>query len=72
MKKINFCLAGIFFFSTAILTGCNNYGDKVSKGHLDVYYKKGINKEQAEKQPPYYTILIKHIITILPKTKVSR
>lgn len=31
------------------LTGCTNYGKKVSHGHVEVYYQEGINKEQAQK-----------------------
>ena len=31
------------------LGACKNYGDKVKKGNIEVYYKEGITKEQAEK-----------------------
>jgi len=32
-----------------VLTGCTNYGKKVSHGHIEIYYKEGISKEQAQK-----------------------
>jgi hypothetical protein len=31
------------------LTACTNYGKKVKDGHVEVYYKEGITKEEAEK-----------------------
>jgi hypothetical protein len=31
------------------LTACTNYGKKVTNGHVEVYYKDGITKEEAEK-----------------------
>jgi hypothetical protein len=30
------------------LTACNNYGKKVSKGHVETYYKEGITEQQAK------------------------
>jgi len=36
-------LVSILFFA------CSNHGDKVSKDFMEVYYKEGISKEQAEK-----------------------
>ena len=44
MKQIKFLLPAFAFL---LFTSCNNYGDKVTKGHVDVYYKKGIAKEAA-------------------------
>ena len=37
-----------------VLTACSNYGQKVSKDYLDVYYKDGITKEQAQKALDYF------------------
>jgi hypothetical protein len=34
---------GIIFYS------CNNFGKKVKAGHVEVYYKDGISKEDAQK-----------------------
>jgi hypothetical protein len=31
------------------LSSCTNYGDKVSKDFVEVYYKDNISKEQAQK-----------------------
>jgi hypothetical protein len=31
------------------LSACNNYGDKVTHGYLEVYYKEGITKAQAQR-----------------------
>lgn len=47
MKLLNRCMLVIVM--ALALSACNNYGDKVSKDFLEVYYKDGINKEQAEK-----------------------
>ncbi len=30
-----------------LLTSCNNFGDKVKKGHIEAYYKEGVNKNEA-------------------------
>lgn len=49
MKKIILSL-----FIAIVLTGCSNNGDKVSKDYLEVYYKDGITKEQAEKTLDYF------------------
>jgi len=35
--------------TAVILTACTNYGKKVSQDYLEVYYKDGITKEQAQK-----------------------
>jgi hypothetical protein len=35
------------------LTACTNYGDKVSKDYLEVYYKDGATKEEAQKTLDY-------------------
>ncbi|MGB3005566.1 MAG: hypothetical protein WBC06_03590 [Chitinophagaceae bacterium] len=32
-----------------LFVSCTNYGKKVKSGHVDVYYKEGISKEDAEK-----------------------
>jgi len=33
-----------------LFSSCNtSYGDKVKKGHIEVYYKKGVSKDMAEK-----------------------
>lgn len=34
--------------ASLLLTACDDYGTKVSKGHVDIYYKEGIKKENAE------------------------
>jgi hypothetical protein len=49
MKKGFFLLSGFFIATITLLTGCDNYGDKATNGHVDVYYKDGIKKEQAQK-----------------------
>ncbi|MFI5185294.1 MAG: hypothetical protein ACHQF0_01070 [Chitinophagales bacterium] len=40
------CIALCFIFS---VSSCTDYGDKSSKGHIDVYYKDGISQETAQK-----------------------
>ncbi|MBD0280335.1 MAG: hypothetical protein ICV81_20565, partial [Flavisolibacter sp.] len=30
-----------------LCTACESYGDRVSSGHIEVFYKEGINKETA-------------------------
>ena len=37
------------FFIAAGLVACTNYGKKVSQDYLEVYYKDGISKEEAQK-----------------------
>jgi hypothetical protein len=49
MKRRFFLLPGFFLSAIILLTSCNNYGDKANNGHVDVYYKDGIKKEQAQK-----------------------
>lgn len=45
MKVFIIALAAILSF-----TACsNNFGEKVKNGHVEVYYKEGITKEEAEK-----------------------
>lgn len=39
----------VFFVVAILFSSCNNYGDKVSKGHIEVYYKEGISKEIAQR-----------------------
>ena len=36
------------------MAGCSNFGKKVSQDYLEVYYKDGITKEQAEKALEYF------------------
>ena len=48
MKPILKLLPALFVL-IIIVPGCSNYGDKVKKGHIEVYYKKGISKDMAEK-----------------------
>ncbi|MEO5500443.1 MAG: hypothetical protein ABIR31_03285 [Ginsengibacter sp.] len=44
MKKVfHFLCLGILFAS------CNNYGEKVTSGNIEIYYKDGIQKKDAEK-----------------------
>lgn len=37
-----------------VLAACTNHGEKVSKDYLDVYYKNGVTKEQAQKALDYF------------------
>ena len=37
-----------------VIAGCGNFGKKVSKDYLEIYYKDGITKEQAEKALEYF------------------
>ncbi len=39
----------LFIITTLTIASCSNYGDKVSKGVVEIYYKDNITKEQAEK-----------------------
>ena len=55
MKQFIFLL-----FLTVGLAACNNYGKKVSKDYLEVYYKKGISREQAQKVLDYLLPLWKN------------
>ncbi len=32
-----------------IFSSCSNYGDKVNSGDIEVFYKDGVNKDQAQK-----------------------
>jgi hypothetical protein len=47
MKQIKQLAA--FVLPLILLAACNEHGSKVTQGHIEVYYKKGITKEQAEK-----------------------
>jgi hypothetical protein len=49
MKKFILILTVAFF-----LASCTNHGDKVSKDYLEVFYKDGITKEQAQKALEYF------------------
>jgi predicted nucleic acid-binding protein len=44
MKTLIIALAALLS-----LAACTNYGKKVTSGHIEVYYKDGISKEEAEK-----------------------
>jgi hypothetical protein len=48
MRKI----IGVIIAAT-LLVACNNFGKKVSKDYLEVYYKGGITKEQAQRTLDY-------------------
>lgn len=39
----------LFIIATISLASCSNYGEKVKKDFVEVYYKDNITKEQAEK-----------------------
>jgi hypothetical protein len=43
-------LRNLLFIALAalVLTACTNYGNKVSKDYLEIFYKEGIPKEKAE------------------------
>ena len=45
MKKNLLLLLAPFLFA------CSNYGSKATSDNIEVYYKEGITKEQAEKPP---------------------
>lgn len=49
MKKILFVLAAAF-----LLLSCTNYGDKLSKDFMEVYFKDGVSKEEAQKALDYF------------------
>ncbi len=53
MKKYLFLLLAPF------LSACSNYGPKVSSSNIEVYYKEGITKEQAEKTARLFDQLLK-------------
>lgn len=44
----------VFFIALILVAGCGNFGKKVSKEYLEIYYKDGITKEQAEKTLEYF------------------
>lgn len=43
MNKIILSLLAV-----CMLASCSNYGKKVKEGHIEVYFKEGISKEEAE------------------------
>ncbi len=45
--------------ASVLLLSCSDRGKKISKGYLEVYYKEGITKEQAEKTMDYFLPLWK-------------
>lgn len=49
----------LLLFISAGFAACSNYGKKVSGDYLTVYYKEGINKEQAQKALDYFLPLWK-------------
>lgn len=53
MKKYILCLLLPF------LAACSNYGPKVTSTNIEVYYKEGISKEQAEKTARLFDQLLK-------------
>jgi hypothetical protein len=44
-KQRTFLLLAI----ACLLAGCQNHGDKVKAGHVDVFYRKGVSEAQAAK-----------------------
>ena len=49
MKNRNQLFVFYLLCLVAGLMACTNYGKKVNHGHIEVYYKDGISKEQAQK-----------------------
>jgi hypothetical protein len=49
MKKTIRSFISLSLVITISLTSCTNYGKKVSQDYLEIYYKDGISREQAEK-----------------------
>ena len=47
--KPNLKLLPALFIIINIVPGCKNYGDKVKKEHIEVYYKNGITKDVAQR-----------------------
>lgn len=48
--RINYSMKKyLFLLLLPFLAACSNYGTKVSSTNIEVYYKEGITKEQAEK-----------------------
>lgn len=43
----NFFIIATLVLTASIFTACNDYGNKVSKKHIDIYYREGISKEEA-------------------------
>jgi hypothetical protein len=48
MKPILHFLS-ILTLIVVLCAGCSNYGDSVKKEHIEVYYKKGITKDMAQR-----------------------
>lgn len=38
----------LFLLAIVLLSSCSNYGKKVNKSNIEVYYKEGISEEQAQ------------------------
>jgi hypothetical protein len=53
LKKINMKPYILSLLVAVSLTACTNYGPKVKKDYLEVYYKKGISKDMAQKALDY-------------------
>lgn len=49
----------ILFLLLPLLAACSNYGPKVTSSNIEVYYKEGISKEQAEKTAGLFDRLLK-------------
>lgn len=49
----------ILFLLLPFLAACSNYGPKVTSSNIEVYYKEGISKEQAEKTAGLFDRLLK-------------
>lgn len=49
----------ILFLLLPLLAACSNYGPKVNSSNIEVYYKEGISKEQAEKTAGLFDRLLK-------------
>jgi hypothetical protein len=54
MKKFILPLLAVF-----MLAACTNYGKKIKIGTVEIYYKEGINKEDAEKTADLFDRAIK-------------
>jgi hypothetical protein len=49
MIKSNTRISLLLIAITLVFGSCTNHGKKTSKGHIDVYYKDGINETEAGK-----------------------
>ncbi len=53
MKKFIQPYLFVAIAAACFFTACTNYGKKVSHDYLEVYYKEGITKEQAQRTVDY-------------------